>query len=344
MNRNPRLVVTLAGALAVAAGLAMAQPGPMMGGPGGGMFQPVPAPPDNPTTPQKVALGKQLYFDARLSRDGTISCASCHAGALGGADGRPVSIGVGGAVGQRNAPTVWNAAFHQAQFWDGRARSLEEQAKGPLVNPLEMAMPDFAAVVARVAAVPGYVTQFRDVFGAEGVTIDTIAKSIAAYERTLISTGSRFDAFRFLDRGALTPAELDGFDLFRMAGCTQCHMGPDLAGPPPLARGPGFYQRFPRFADNALVAAYRLLEDGGRWRATGLASDRHVYRVPSLRNVARTAPYFHNGSAATLAEAVRVCAKGGSNIDLDAAETAAIVAFLGALDGEPPDMTPPPLP
>lgn len=340
------------GLVAAATGVSMAQGGGMRGmgpgmggGMGGGMMRgTVQAPPDNPVTPQKVALGRQLYFDGRLSKDGSVSCNSCHHAAAGGADARAVSTGVVGAQGTRNAPSVWNAAFHQSQFWDGRAPSLEEQAKGPLVNPVEMGNPSFEAVVARVKSIPGYVSQFEKVFGNDGVTIDTIAKAIATYERTLVTTGSRFDSFRFADKGALTQEEFDGFAAFRRSACTTCHMGPDFNGPPPLARGAGFYQRFPRFPDDALVAKYKLMDDPGRYAATKSEADRHVWRVPTLRNVSRTAPYFHNGLVPTLEEAVRLCAKAGSNVDLSAREAASIVAFLRTLDGQPPDQTPPTLP
>ena len=332
--------LALLGALAAASGTLLAQRGM---GPGMGMGG-VQAPADNPITPEKVALGKQLYFDPRLSRDGTVSCNSCHDLAAAGADIKPVSTGVGGAQGTRNSPTVWNAAFHQAQFWDGRAKSLEEQAKGPLVNPVEMAMPNFEAVEARVKGIPGYVAQFDQVFGKNAVTIDNIAKAIATYERTLISANSKFDTFRFVDKGVLSQDEWQGFQTFRQVGCTQCHMGPDFSGPPPLARGGGFYQKFPRFPDNALVAKYKLLEDGGRYNVSKQEADRHVYRVPSLRNVAKTAPYFHNGSVASLEETVRVCAKGGNDRDLGAAEVKALVAFLNALTGEFPKQEAPKLP
>lgn len=354
MKLEAWIIGGIAAGLTASAGMLMAQGGgmrgmgpgmgPGMGGMGGMMQGTVQAPPDNPITPEKVALGRQLYFDGRLSRDGSVSCNSCHSAAAGGADGRPVSTGVGGAQGTRNAPTVWNAAFHQAQFWDGRAPSLEEQAKGPLVNPVEMGNPNFDAVVAKVKSIPGYVVQFEKLFGQEGVTIDTIAKAIATYERTLVTTGSRFDSFRFADKGALTQAEFDGFAAFRQSACTTCHMGPDFNGPPPLARGAGFYQVFPRFPDNALVAKYKLMDDPGRYTVTKNEADRHVWRVPTLRNVAQTAPYFHNGQVPTLEEAVRLCAKGGSNLDLSDRTVASITAFLRALDGQPPDQTPPKMP
>jgi len=302
----------------------------------GGMMGPsaVQVPADNPITPEKTALGKQLFFDPRLSLDGTVSCNSCHDLAAAGADAKQVSTGVGGAQGTRNSPTVWNTAFHRAQFWDGRAKSLEEQAKGPLVNPVEMASPSFAAVEVRVKAIPGYVVQFDQVFGKNSVTIDNITKAIATYERTLVSAQSRFDTFRFADKEVLTQAEMQGFQVFRQSGCMQCHMGPDFSGPPPLARGDGFYQRFPRFPENALVSKYKLLDDQGRYNVTRQEADRHVYRVPSLRNVAKTAPYFHNGAVASLEEAVQVCAKGGIDVDINAADVKAVVAFLKTLTGE----------
>ena len=339
MKMNRLVFVAVLGSLTLFSGTPMAQRGMGMGTGG------VQVPADNPITPEKVELGKQLYFDGRLSKDGTVSCNSCHNLAAAGADNKPVSTGVGGTPGTRNSPTVWNAAFHNAQFWDGRAPSLEEQAKGPLVNPVEMAMPNLDAVTARVKAIPGYVTQFDKVFGKNSVNIDNIAKAIATYERTLISGNSKFDNFRFLDKNALSQAEFDGFQVFRQqAGCVECHMGPDFAGPPPLARGQGFYQKFPRFPDNALVAKYKLLEDGGRYNATKQESDRHVYRVPTLRNVKETAPYFHNGLVPTLDEAVRLCGKGGNNLDLTESQVKPIVAFLGTLSGKFPEQKPPKLP
>jgi cytochrome c peroxidase len=343
------LSVALLAALAAASGTLLAQRGGggmgmgMGGGRGMGMMA-VQAPADNPITPEKVELGKQLYFDPRLSKDSTVSCNSCHDLAAAGADTRAVSTGVGGAQGSRNSPTVWNAAHHSAQFWDGRAASLEEQAKGPLVNPVEMAMPSYDAVVARVKSIPGYVAQFDRVFGKNSVTIDNIARAIATYERTLVSGSSKFDTFRFVDKGALSQAEWAGFQTFRQAGCMECHMGPDFNGPPPLARGAGFYQRFPRFADSALVAQYKLLDDPGRYAVTKQEADRNVWRVPTLRNVALTAPYFHNGLVPTLEEAVKVCAKGGSNRDLSADEVRSLVAFMNALSGELPKQTAPKLP
>jgi cytochrome c peroxidase len=344
MRTGHLLLAAALGVTVISSGTLLAQRG--MGGRMGGRMRmgTIQAPPDNPITPEKVALGKQLYFDPRLSKDRTVSCNSCHDLAVAGADTKPVSTGVGGARGTRNSPTVWNAAFHDAQFWDGRAESLEEQAKGPLVNPVEMAMPSYDAVVARVKAIPGYVVQFDKVFGKSSVTIDNIVKAIATYERTLVSVNSKFDTFRFVDKGVLSQQEWRGFQTFRQVGCMQCHMGPDFSGPPPLARGPGFYQKFPQFADNPLVTRYKLLEDQGRYNVTRQEADRHVYRVPSLRNVEKTAPYFHNGAVATLEEATRVCAKGANDRDLTAIEVEDLVVFLRTLSGDFPEQKPPKLP
>lgn len=344
MDKDIRVWTFLLALALVPTGPLLAQGGMRGGGPGGGMAWTVQAPADNPVTPAKAELGKQLYFDARLSRDGSVSCNSCHNLAAAGADNKAVSSGVGGAQGTRNSPTVWNSAFHNAQFWDGRAPNLEEQAKGPLTNPVEMAMQSEEAVAARVKAIPGYASQFNAIFGKEGVTIDTIAKAIATYERTLISGNSRFDNFRFVDKSAISQIEWNGFQTFRATGCVQCHMGPDFAGPPPLARGAGFYQKFPLFTTSPLIAKYKLLDDPGRYASTKSEPDRNVWRVPSLRNVKETAPYFHNGQVPTLDEAVRVCAAGGNNRNLTTTEVQAIVAFLGSLSGTLPAQTAPRLP
>lgn len=327
-------------ALVVIGGSALAQ----------GPFQPLPAtapaPKDNPQTPAKIILGKQLYFDARLSKDGTVSCNSCHSAMGGGTDNRRVSVGVGGKTGGRNSPTVWNSAFHSVQFWDGRAPTLEEQAKGPLTNPVEMAMPDHNAVMDRVKAIPGYVEQFKRVFGDTGgkeMTIDNLAKAIAAYERTLITPGGAFDKFLKGDKKAISTLAKKGHDLFVSTGCITCHMGPNLSGPT-LPIGTGFYQKFPTFADSPYVVKYNLAMDPGRAEATKKQEDKGMWRVPTLRNVALTAPYFHNGSVASLDEAVRVMASTQLNKNLKDGEVQAIVAFLESLTGPFVDQTMPHLP
>jgi len=303
-----------------------------------------PAPADNPTTPAKVELGKQLYFDQRLSVNGTVSCNSCHSVMANGTDNRPVSVGVFDKRGGRSAPTVWNAAFLSAQFWDGRAASLEDQAKGPILAGVEMGMPSEAAVIARLKKIPGYVSQFKAVFGGEdSLTYDNVAKAIAAFERTLITPNSPVDRFVKGDKSALSAAAQRGMKLVQDIGCTACHTGPNYAGPAGLPVGQGFYQKFPTFPseyDNK----YDLKSDLGRYEVTKQDADKHMWRVPTWRNVALTAPYFHNGSVPTLDEAVRVMAKTQLNKTLSDAEVADIVAFLNGLSGEFPQITLPRLP
>ena len=192
-----------------------------------------PAPADNPTTAAKVELGKMLYFDPRLSSSGNVSCFSCHNVMEGGDDHRPTSIGVHGHVGGRNAPTVFNAAFLASQFWDGRAATLEDQAKGPPANSIEMGMPNLDAVISRVRGIPGYKPYFEEAFGGgDVVTMDNVAKAIAAYERTLITPNSPYDKYAKGDTKALTEQQIRGLETFASIGCSGCHQGPTFSGPP----------------------------------------------------------------------------------------------------------------
>ncbi len=301
------------------------------------------APADNPTTPAKVELGKKLYFDPRISLDGTISCNSCHNVMEAGDDDRAKSGGVHGQRGGRSSPTVYNAAFLTVQFWDGRAATLEEQAKGPIVNPVEMGAKDHAAVVSRIAQIPAYGAEFDAVFGKGGLTIDNFAKAIAAYERTLITPDSPYDRYARGDEGALTDQQKRGLQTVLATGCTACHSGTAFAGPP-LPAGQGFYQKVPLIPGSAYDAKYSLTNDPGREQATKNPADRNMWRVPSWRNVSLTAPYFHNGSVATLDEAVRVMAKIQLGKDLEDAQVADIVAFLESLTGKFPEQTMPRLP
>ncbi len=299
-----------------------------------------PAPADNPITEAKVELGKQLFFDPRLSVDGTVSCNSCHNVMSSGTDNRPVSVGVAGQKGGRSAPTVWNAAFLTAQFWDGRAATLEDQAKGPILNPIEMGMPSAEMAVERIKAIPEYRAQFAKAFGGDDpVTYDNIAKAIATYERTLITPNSAFDRFIKGDKKALSAEAQRGMQLVESVGCTACHNGANFAGPTNLPVGQGFYQKFPAFTDNAYVSKYNFMDDTGRHEATKDEADKFMWRVPTWRNVALTAPYFHNGSVATLDEAVRVMAKTQLDKDLGEAQVRDIVAFLNSLTGEFPQQS-----
>jgi len=266
-----------------------------------------PAPAWNPTTPAKVALGERLFHDPALSINGKISCSSCHdvrAGA--GEDHRRGSLGVGGQVGSRNAPTVWNSGFQSVLFWDGRAASLEDQAKGPPVNPKEMGMPSLDAVAQRVRSNASYREPFAKAFGADQpITITQITAAIAAYERTLITTDTPYDRFVRGDDKALSPAQLRGMELFQSVGCILCHSGPNFSAASVFDPPPATQRIFPVYATSQYVNRYNLTGDVG---TNPPGSKQGVWRVPSLRNVALTAPYFHNGSVDNLAEAVRIMA------------------------------------
>lgn len=303
-----------------------------------------PEPATNPGTPAKVMLGKMLYFDPRLSSTGTVSCFSCHNVMEGGDDHRPTSIGVHGQLGGRNAPTVWNAAFQSVQFWDGRAPDLEAQAKGPITNPIEMGMPKLDLAVDRIRRIGGYLPAFESAFG-KGTKIDadTIAMAIAAYERTLITPDSPYDRFVKGDKSALNARQQRGMQVFADAGCTSCHSGANFSGPT-LPEGTGFFMKFPTYLDNVYVAKYHLLDDGGKAVQTGKAEDQNLWRVPTLRNLTYTAPYFHNGLVKSVPEAVRVMAATQLGKTLPEEQVGDIAAFLESLVGEFPEQTMPRLP
>jgi len=277
--------------------------------------------PANPMTEEKIALGRKLYFDTRLSKNHDVSCESCHHLAEWGVDGEPTSLGHRGQRGDRNAPTVYNAGFHLAQFWDGRAADLEEQAKGPLLNPLEMALPDEQAATAVIASIPGYVEEFQQVFPDEGVTYENIARAIAAFERKL-STRAPFDDFLEGNTDALSEDQQRGLAVFYEAGCVTCHTGMGVGG--------HSYQKLG-------VRKPFVAHDQGRFVITGNDADRHVFKVPSLRNVARTGPYLHDGSVATLPDMVALMAEyQTTKARLSADETRWLLAFLDALTGPLP--------
>ncbi|MEW6165748.1 MAG: cytochrome-c peroxidase [Pseudomonadota bacterium] len=282
----------------------------------------LPLPPAPELPAGKVALGERLFFDKRLSADDSLACAGCHDFARGGTDRLPVSAGVGGKTGPINAPTVFNAALNFVQFWDGRAASLEEQAAGPVHNPLEMAS-SWEQVVAKLKSDAAYVAAFRQVYADRGITGATIVDAIATYERTLL-TESRFDRFLRGERTALSPLERTGYQRFLDYGCASCHQGALLGG--------NMFQRFgvmdDYFAGREIAAA-----DLGRFNVTDREEDRHVFKVPGLRNVAVTAPYFHDASAASLEQAVVVMARYQIGRDMPDEDVTAIVAFLRSLTG-----------
>lgn len=302
-----------------------------------------PAPADNPTTAAKVELGRMLYHDPRLSSTGTVSCSSCHNTMLGGEDNRPVAMGVDGQTGGRSAPTVWNAAFNATQFWDGRAPSLEEQAKGPVTNPIEMGMKSWDEVVARLKQIPGYQAAFQKAFGNEdSITMDNSAKAIAAYERTLITPNSPYDKYVKGGKKALSDQQVRGMDTFAEIGCIGCHSGPAFSGQ--MEQGIGVFQKFPMHYNGFFEAKYRFKKDSGRFAETGKEADKQMWKVPTLRNVALTAPYFHNGAVNTLDAAIKVMAKLQLNKDLTAEQVADIEAFLNGLTGTFPEQKMPHLP
>jgi cytochrome c peroxidase len=302
-----------------------------------------PAPEDNPTSEAKVALGKMLFMDPRFSSTGTVSCNSCHNVMEGGDDSRTFSMGVHGKTGGRNAPTVWNSAFHSVQFWDGRADLLEDQAKGPVTNPVEMGVTEIEQAMDKVRAIPGYKPYFEKAFGKDSMTVVNAAKAVAAFERTLITPNSPYDKYVKGDKKAITAQQVKGMETFAAAGCTACHSGAAFNGPK-MEFGQGFYAKFPTFTDNVYNKKYDLSADKGREEATAKAADAHMFRVSTLRNITDTAPYFHNGSVNDLSEAVAVMAKTQLNKDLSDQEVKDIVAFLGALTGEYPEITMPRLP
>ncbi|MDD4974138.1 MAG: cytochrome-c peroxidase [Bacteriovorax sp.] len=300
-------------------------------------------PKDNKQTIEKINLGKSLYFDPRMSINGTISCNSCHNLMLGGEDQRSVSVGVNGQKGGRSAPTVWNSAFHTVQFWDGRAKSLEDQAVGPIGNPIEMGMPHFEMVIGRLKQIPGYVEMFEKAFGKDSISKDNIGKAIASFERTLIAGNSPFDKYMHGNKKAMTVQAQRGMKLVQEVGCVVCHAGANFNGEN-LKMGEGNFQKFPVFTDNDFVKKYNFMADTGRFDFTKNENDKHMWRVPTWRNIALTAPYFHNGSVRTLDEAVTVMAKVQLNLDLKDNQVSDIVAFLESLTGIFPKIDMPRLP
>jgi cytochrome c peroxidase len=284
--------------------------------------------PENPITPEKVLLGQTLYFDKRLSKDETVSCNSCHDLQTFGVDNEPTSDGVGGQKGERNSPTVLNAAFHFTQFWDGRAKDVEAQAGGPILNPLEMAMPDQEAVINRLAAIKGYQEMFAAAFPGEEqpVNYKNLEKAIGAFERKLI-TPSRFDEYLMGYEEALNNEEKKGLQTFMDVGCTACHSGSVLGGQ--------MYQKF-GLAGNYWDFTNSEKLDNGRFLVTNSESDKFLFKVPSLRNVEKTHPFFHDGSIKSLDEAVKIIAKLQLNKDLTDQEVKEIVTFLKTLTGTVP--------
>ncbi len=319
-------------ALVAGVSFLLAQMGPrhgrMMGGRMGMMhgFRPLPASFENETNPAtqaKVELGRMLYFEKRLSKSGQFSCNSCHDLATYGVDNQPTSTGHNGQKGSRNSPTVYNAAGEFAQFWDGRAQTVEEQAKGPMLNPVEMALVSGDEAAAILKRYPEYVRRFREAFPgeADAVTFDNAARAIGAFERKLV-TPSKWDRFLKGDQDALTEQERMGFHTFMHTGCASCHSGTLVGG--------GSFQKL------GAEKAYPDSSDTGRHQVTKNAQDRMMFKVPSLRNVEKTGPYFHNGKVGKLEEAVAQMAEYQLGTKLKQEEVESIVAWLKTLTGAPP--------
>jgi cytochrome c peroxidase len=290
---------------------------------------------DNPLTHEKIELGTMLFFDPRLSASGVISCNTCHNLGMGGDDNLPTSVGHGWQKGPRNAPTVLNAVYNKAQFWDGRAEDLKAQAKGPVQASVEMASKP-EAVVATLQSMPEYVDRFGRAFPGEAdpVTFDNMARAIEAFEATLVTPAAPFDAWLEGDDQALTAEQKQGLELFINKGCTACHTGVNIGGqayfPFGLIKKPG--------ADILPPA------DKGRFAITKTASDEYVFRAAPLRNVALTAPYFHSGQVWDLQQAVEVMSNAQLGTEMADDQAALIVQFLNALTGEQPRVTYPILP
>lgn len=278
----------------------------------------------------QVELGKKLYFDPRLSKSGFISCNSCHNLSMGGTDNLKTSIGHKWAQGPINAPTVLNSSLNLAQFWDGRAKDLKEQAGGPIANPGEMASNHTLAVDV-LQSIPAYVREFQLVFGSDKVTIDEVTQAIAEFEKTLVTPNSRFDQWLLGKKDALIQEELAGYDLFKNSGCSGCHNGPAVGGN--------------SFQKMGLVKPYKTSNKAeGLAAVSGKDADRFKFKVPTLRNVELTYPYFHDGEAETLAEAVDIMGRLQLGRKFNEKENAQIVAFLKALTGDQPSFLLPILP
>jgi len=321
------LMVILAGAiLSIAAGQSPVKP-KRPSEPLG--LVPVVWPADNPYTPDKAELGRLLYFDPRLSADGTVSCATCHNPQFAFTDGAPVSTGIRGQKGTRSAPTVINRAYSLAQFWDGRVATLEEQAKGPMANPIEMGS-THQAIVGNLKNIQGYRVLFAKAFGDEDFTIDHIAKAITTFERTIMSGNSPYDRYQAGRKNAMTPAQIHGMSVFfDKAKCDACHEGVNFTSNMYANLGVGIDKTDP---------------DVGRYAVTHDPKDWGVFKTPTLREIAHTAPYMHDGSLKTLEDVVEYYDKGGTpnkNLDqkikalhLTAQDKKDLVAFLNALSGE----------
>jgi cytochrome c peroxidase len=296
------------------------------------IFGPLPASmpsPDNPITPEKVKLGNMLFWESRISVDRTISCAKCHPLSLYAVDGLRKSVGNNCKENPRNDPTVFNAASQISEHWIGNRTSVEDQAKQALIGPPSFGMPNYESVEKILKSMKGYVAMFREAFPNEKdpVTVDNFAKAVGAFERTLVTPGP-FDDFMQGNASALTPQQMRGLTTFMDTGCMTCHFGPYVGGQ--------MYQKFGVFEPYAKYTKSQIIDEG-RFAVTKNPSDKFVFKVPVLRNVAETAPYFHDGSVDRLADAVVIMAKIQLAKDLTKEQAADIAAFLSSLTGKIPE-------
>ena len=291
-------------------------------------IQPIEA--HKPKNPKMVELGEMLFFDPRLSKSGFISCNSCHNLSMGGSDNLPTSIGHKWHQGPISAPTVLNSSMNLAQFWDGRAKTLKDQAGGPIANPGEMGF-SHALAVDVLRSIPQYRDRFKQVFNSDKIDIGMVTDAIAAFEETLVTPDSRFDKWLKGDKNAITQTELEGYKLFKEKGCVSCHNGPAVGG--------GSYQKM------GVHEPYKTASKAeGRFSVTGKDADRFMFKVPTLRNVELTYPYFHDGSAATLEEAVDTMGRLQLGHKFSKEDNAKVVAFLKTLTGKQPHIVLPILP
>ena len=274
----------------------------------------------------KAELGRKLYHDTRLSVDNTVSCASCHSLSTAGVDNKQYSEGVGGQLGGVNAPTVYNAVYNFVQFWDGRAATLALQAAGPPLNPVEMGYESFDQIVAKLSKDKAFTREFKKVYP-DGWSEANITDAIAQFERTLLTPNSRFDKYLKGDATAITAEELEGYNLFKKYNCATCHVGANMGGQS--------YELMGQYADYFAARGTELtIEDNGRFKQTAVERDRHRFKVPGLRNVALTAPYFHDGTEPELKEAVCKMGTYQVGVEIPDADEDKIVAFLHTLTGE----------
>jgi len=308
-------------------------------------FQPLPdkpmVPKDNPMTDAKISLGKRLFYDRSLSQDGSLSCNDCHNLLTGGDDDRAYSEGINNALTKRSAPGLWNIGLQTVLYWDGRSKTLEEQALDHLTDSGIMGVADLKELNKRLGQDAAYRKAFKKAFGGkQAISSDHIAGALASFQRALMAPNSAFDRYMKGDKNAMSKTALKGMQVFNDAGCLACHFGTNFAGPAPgpaMQMGDGFYELFPNNLGSEYDQSLELTKDLGRYEFSKNPAEKHMWRVPSLRNIALTAPYFHNGSAKTLREAVKIMGRTQfKDRELNEEQIDELTAFLRSLTGEVP--------